>query len=52
MTKEFFAAMKLINEGRCPLCKCKVGEFRDELSYREYRVGGLCQKCQDKIFGA
>jgi len=25
--------------------------FRDILSYREYRVTGICQKCQDEVFG-
>jgi len=32
-------------------CEGPATEFRDELSKREYRVSGLCQKCQDKIFG-
>jgi len=26
-------------------------EFRDVLSRKEYRISGLCQKCQDKFFG-
>jgi hypothetical protein len=26
-------------------------KFRDELSQREYTISGLCQKCQDSIFG-
>jgi hypothetical protein len=25
--------------------------FRDELSKREYSISGLCQTCQDEIFG-
>lgn len=25
--------------------------FRDELSIREYKISGLCQQCQDEIFG-
>jgi len=25
--------------------------FRDESSRREYRISGLCQKCQDELFG-
>jgi hypothetical protein len=29
-----------------------VNEFRDELSLKEYRISGLCQQCQDEIFGA
>ena len=35
---------------------CDVGEivqesFTDEQSFREYHIGGLCQSCQNKIFG-
>lgn len=26
-------------------------EFRNEISLREFKISGLCQKCQDKIFG-
>lgn len=32
-------------------CGQPVGPFRDELSAREYQISGLCQKCQDSIFG-
>jgi len=32
-------------------CEGPATEFRDELSKREYRISGLCQKCQDRIFG-
>lgn len=32
-------------------CGGPAVEFRDELSRREYSISGLCQKCQDKIFG-
>lgn len=47
---------------RCPFCKAEgdhaiiqqqprcVFYFRDELSLSEYRISGLCQKCQDGIF--
>ena len=27
-------------------------EFRDEISRREYTIGGMCQKCQDRAFGS
>ena len=27
-------------------------DFRDEVSEREYGISGLCQTCQDGIFGA
>jgi hypothetical protein len=26
--------------------------FRDRLSEKEYNISGLCQECQDKIFGS
>lgn len=26
-------------------------EFRNEISRREYAISGLCQKCQDEVFG-
>lgn len=38
--------------GGCMTCPKEYPlEFRDTLSYREYRITGTCQKCQDKIFG-
>ena len=36
--------------GLCPLCGGPPGEFKDELSKREFAVSGICQKCQDEIF--
>ena len=41
-------------DGRCPICDKQIDlitEFRDALSLKEYFVGGLCQRCQDKVFG-
>lgn len=26
-------------------------DFRDNLSYREWEISGLCQECQDAVFG-
>jgi hypothetical protein len=40
--------------GQCPYCRRRfdpVQEFRDAGSVREYWVTGLCQACQDAIFG-
>lgn len=34
----------------CVMCGEPVGEFRDELSAREFQISQLCQKCQDVIF--
>lgn len=32
-------------------CGGPATEFKDEVSRREYRISGLCQKCQDAFFG-
>jgi hypothetical protein len=42
-----------LNRGECPFCGAPTDDnsFRDELSVREFRISGLCQKCQDKTFG-
>ena len=38
-------------KGLCPFCEKPIGKFRDELSIQECRISGLCQQCQDEIFG-
>jgi len=42
------------SRGACPFCGEKINpnEFKDELSKREFKISGLCQKCQDKTFGS
>lgn len=40
-------------EGKC-LCgstKTKSSDFKNELSRKEYLISGLCQSCQDGVFG-
>ena len=37
--------------GQCVSCGEFNLEFRDELSRKEYGISGLCQRCQDNIFG-
>ena len=36
----------------CVCCKQEAASFKDELSKREYGISGLCQKCQDEVFGS
>lgn len=53
IVKQFFPEqVKRFEEGECPFCvkKVHIREFRDELSRREFRISGLCQKCQDRVF--
>lgn len=47
--------MQAVKEKKCPFCGHAVGDypefFRDELSRKEFRISGLCQRCQDDTFG-
>lgn len=49
----FGKEVEAVEQGLCPFCKKKVssGDFQDELSKKEFKISGLCQKCQDKMFG-
>ncbi len=41
-----------LEKGVCVDCKKSVeGSFKDDLSIKEYSISGLCQVCQDKVFG-
>lgn len=46
--------INLIENSICPICKEKINmnDFRTNLDIKEYTISGLCQKCQDRIFGA
>ena len=46
----FGPEMKRVRRNLCPFCAKPVDEkdFKDEISRREYRITGLCQKCQDE----
>lgn len=49
----FEKEVESVEQSVCPLCGWIVDEsveFRDELSKREFKISGLCQKCQDKMF--
>lgn len=36
----------------CLTCDDPNMEFRDELSRKEYTISGMCQTCQDQVFGS
>lgn len=42
---------KALDEGRCVVCLNPIGEFRNNLSEKEFNISGMCQDCQDKTFG-
>lgn len=35
----------------CAFCRKPAENFRDELSRKEYTISGLCERCQDEVFG-
>ena len=44
-----------IEEGICVTCDEAKGliatSFRDDVSRKEYAISGMCQSCQDEVFG-
>ena len=44
-----------IKEGTCITCDDANGiiasSFRDDISRKEYAISGMCQSCQDDVFG-
>ena len=49
----FGKEVDLVKSGKCPKCETTIrtSEFSNVGSYREYKISGLCQKCQEKFFG-
>ena len=35
----------------CAFCLQPAVNFKDALSAKEYTISGLCQTCQDEVFG-
>jgi hypothetical protein len=40
-----------IGSGVCVTCGGEAISFRDEVSKKEYTISGMCQECQDSVFG-
>lgn len=49
----FSEQIKAVKQSKCPFCMNATGPgtFRDALSEKEYTISGLCQTCQDDVFG-
>ena len=43
----------MVKNCRCPLCAERVDEeeFRNEVFLKEFKSTGLCQGCQETVFG-
>ena len=40
-----------VAEASCVTCGGNAYSFRDSLSRKEYTISGMCQECQDSVFG-
>jgi uncharacterized protein with PIN domain len=51
----FAKEVERVEQHKCPFCNTPVigvrKEFKDAQSFKEFQISGLCQKCQDEIFG-
>ena len=46
--------LKTISGGECISCEATgliASSFSDDLSRKEYSISGMCQSCQDDLFG-
>jgi hypothetical protein len=47
----FRGRREAIHTQNCVSCSGPAEKFEDEISAKEYRISGLCQKCQNEVFG-
>ena len=40
-----------VKTGGCMTCETPNIQFRTELDVKEYSISGMCQNCQDEVFG-
>ena len=40
-----------IESNTCVMCGAPAQTFRNSISRTEYTISGMCQKCQDDLFG-
>ncbi len=51
LAAELIGGLESLDKGDCPTCGGSIGPFRDRLSRKEFGISGICQKCQDSVFG-
>lgn len=49
----FPKAIENIDAGKCAFCEKEIKdeEFKNEESKKEFEISGLCQQCQDEVYG-
>jgi hypothetical protein len=53
VTKQLFGRSRAqsLKSAICPCCGKPASQYRDDLSRREAEISGMCQACQDSVFG-
>ena len=53
ITKLVFGVSRLtsIKQDTCVTCQEDASTFKDDLSRKEFTISGMCQTCQDSVFG-
>lgn len=51
MAAMFPQAITRVSEGSCATCNLPIKGFDNALSVKEFYISGMCQGCQDNVFG-
>lgn len=49
--EEMFGRTTAIESNTCVTCGQDASHFRNKISHKEYMYSGMCQECQDSVFG-
>lgn len=49
--KKYYSKTPDFNTVYCRICKNIISDFKNEISKKEFLISGLCQECQDQVFG-
>ena len=53
ITGKLKSMSNLVNETGCSTCLNNYPlKFKDIRSYKEFKIAGMCQDCQDEVFGS
>jgi len=46
--------VKRAEKGLCPTCgkKISIQDFKAPIDFKEFTISGMCQQCQDSVFGS
>jgi len=49
----FEEEVRKVAQGICPFCDTIINldDFKDDKSRKEFKISGICQNCQDLVFG-